>query len=126
MIIILKALILSVVILCFMINSASSQNHNDRLLIGLEVSVVLKKLKLKTGEEFVIDEPPCIPRGIEGITPDGDTVEIYIKRGDLPFDEKRNWKLSEFKSKTVVGIARYKNNRWYVTGDVIMDRVNSK
>ena len=121
---ILKDLITSVAILCFMISTALSQNLNDRSLIGLKVSVVIKKLKLKIEEEFVIDEPPCIPRGIEGTTPGGDTIEIYIKRGDLPFDEKRNWKLSEFKSKSVVGIARYKNNKWYVTGDVIMDRAN--
>ena len=78
---ILKALIPSVAILCFLISSALSQNLNDRSLLGLKVSVVIKKLKLKIENEFVIDEPPCIPIGIEGTTLGGDTVEIYIKRG---------------------------------------------
>lgn len=104
------------------ISNALSQIPNDAELLGQKVSEVIRVLELTIGEHFVIDEPPGVPRGIEGKTPNGETIEIYIRRGDVPFDEKGNWRLDEFENKRIIGIARLKTDGWHIQGEVMLIR----
>jgi len=64
----------------------------------------------------VVNSP--IPRGIKTHGRRGDLVELYVKRGDLPFNRNLDWTLEQFQAKTVIGVARQHDGNWNVVGQV--------
>ena len=75
-------------------------------------------LELELGEYFVLDEPPGVPRGIYGKDKYGHKIQIFIKRGDVPFSEKMDWKLEAFLDKAVIGIVRKTDASNHSYGDM--------
>ena len=88
------------------------------LLIGKTVSDAVEHLNLRVSDDFVIDEPPGVPRGIYGSTPSGDDIELYVHRGDLLFSAHRDWKFEEFLEKQIIGIVKKENGKMNIYGDV--------
>ena len=92
--------------------------YDDKSIVGKSVSQAIELLELDVGEYFVIQEPPGIPRGIYGKDKNGHKIELFVKRGDVPFSEKMDWKLEAFSSKTVIGIIRKTDLNNYSYGDM--------
>ena len=96
--------------------------RQERSLIGLTVADAIRQLRLQLDEDFVINEPPGVPRGVYGETPSGDEIELYIRRGAVPFSEQINWPLQDFEDKRVLGVARRVGGKWQVEGEVMLIR----
>jgi len=94
----------------------------DATLIGMNVSSAIRIAELAPERRFAIDEPPGIPRGIKTHDRRGDIVELYVKRGDLPFSGNMDWNLEQFQTKNVIGVARQHNGNWTVVGEVMLIR----
>ena len=91
-------------------------------MIGMNVSAAAERIGLVPARRFVIDEPPLVPRGVRGKDRRGDLVELYIRRGAVPFTGESQWQFEQFSDKTVIGVARESADRWTVTGEVMLVR----
>jgi hypothetical protein len=94
----------------------------DADVVGHTVRAAMQHLSLQTDQHFVINEPPGVPRGIDGTTPNGDLVELYVRRSAVPFSERMDWTIDQFLDKKVIGIARRHANSWTVHGEVMLIR----
>ena len=94
----------------------------DATLIGMNVSSAIRIAGLAPERRFAIDEPAGIPRGIKTHDRRGDIVELYVKRGDLPFSRNMDWSLEQFQTKAVIGVARQHDGNWSVVGQVMLIR----
>lgn len=91
----------------------------DENLIGLTVPEAMSKLSLQTEKYFVIDEPPAVPRGVFGRTPEGDEITLFIKRGQLPLTFMGGDKLEMYKDIRVIGLKRTKGTLSTCYGEVL-------
>lgn len=73
-------------------------------LVRKTVAEGMAELHLRLGPYFVLQEPPCVPRGIVGRTTSGTEVELFVKRGEVPFSESCRWMVEEFADKRIIGI----------------------
>lgn len=103
-------------------STSSQEEIHHRKLIGSAVSRAIQETGFTPDERFIIEEPPGVPRGIRGRDRSGDRIELYVKRGSVPFSERREWKLQEFMENYVIGVAREQNGRWMATGEVMLIR----
>jgi hypothetical protein len=87
--------------------------------LGKSVGEVIADVPMELGKYFVIEEPPGVGRGIEGKTPAGDEIWVYVDRKDAIFSDKADWKLEQFTDRTVAGVAVKRNGRWHIAGKVI-------
>ena len=95
---------------------------DNATLLGMTVSKAISDAGITLEKPFVIDEPPCVPRGINGHDKSGNEIELYVKRGDVPFSKSRKWTLEQFQNKIVIGVAWEHDEKWTVVGDVMLDR----
>ena len=84
-------------------------------LVGLSVYDALAAGTITLDNSFVIDEPPGVPRGLRGRNAEGQGVKLYIKRGDVPADMNRQWDLSQFADKEVIGFSIERDGDWVTT-----------
>jgi len=82
----------------------------DERLIGLTVEEAIHSIQLRLGEYFILDEPPGIARAVTGYTKNSEQIELYFKRGDVPFNMKMDWKLKDVVHLKVVAIAHKNPN----------------
>ena len=101
------------ILISLLLNSCShlgiDNEFSDKSLIGKDISYAIKQLELKTGKYFVIAEPPGVPRGIYGKDKHDHKVRLFIKRGDVPFSERYDWKLEDFSNKKIIGTLRQRS-----------------
>ncbi len=95
---------------------ARTQSERDEQLIGKTVAEVIALTGLRF--DGVIEEPPFISRGIEGFVRGGALLRLYVGRGE--FRRDMNWKLSEFLSLPVEGVARREKGSWSVYGETML------
>jgi len=98
------------------------QPIDNATLLGMTVSKAISDAGITLERQFVIDEPPCVPRGISGHDKSGNQIELYVKRGDVPFSISRKWTLEQFQNKIVIGVAKENDEKWTVVGDVMLIR----
>jgi hypothetical protein len=79
---------------------------DDAKIVGRTIFQAMSLLSLRIEKSFVIDEPPAVPRGIFGRTPNGDEVILFIRRGQLPLTFKSGDKLELYKDIQVIGLKR--------------------
>jgi hypothetical protein len=95
---------------------------HDPAFIGMDMHQAMSDAELALTRGSVIYEPPGVPRGIQGHDGSGDLVELYVRRGDVPFSENMDSSVEQFRSKSVVGVAREQKGRWTIAGDVMLVR----
>jgi len=88
-------------------------------LVGKPVGEVLRRARVEYGKHAVADEPPGIARAVQGRTGDGHEIWVYVARGSLPFNEKRDWTLAQLAKLPVSGVAVKEGGKWRVAGEVI-------
>ena len=102
--------------------SFSLENRfGDESLIGQTITQAVERLDLNLGEYYVVQEPPGVPRGIYGKDKDGYEVQLFIKRGEVPFSENINWEFSSFLDKRIIGVIRQNKEERYVFGEIPVD-----
>ena len=106
-------------VLCGCNSTSAYTIRSDKDLIGVSVQETIAELGITMKPDFLIDEPPCVARGIRGIAYNGDTIELYIRRGAIPFDANRSYKLANFLALPIIGIARQHDSKWHITGQTI-------
>ncbi len=97
---------------CVVIANAAETKGIETLL-GKSISEGVARLYLKLDEYFVVDEPPCVPRGIRGQSPSGGEVSFIVQCGDVPFRENCKWRFEEFANKRIIGIMQRDRNNVY-------------
>ena len=109
--------------IALLLNSCSHLNtdvkFNDKSLIGKDISHAIKHLKIKFDSSFVINEPPGVPRGVYGKDKYGYQVYLFIKRGDILFRKRFDYKLEEFYNKKIIGIFRDRGKFQDTYGEVL-------
>ena len=93
----------------------------DERLIGLSVGSAVRLTGLQLWEDFVIQEPPGVARGVDGDLPNGDWLRLFIHRGALPdrlADPRWDW--ADCEALPVVGVARRSAGQWAVVGETML------
>ena len=102
---------------CFAVVYAED-NGDIKNLLGKRVSEGVGKLHLKLDEYFVVDEPPCVPRGINGEVSSGAEVSLFVQRGDVPFRESCKWVFEEFANKRIIGVMLRRGGTTIIYGEI--------
>jgi hypothetical protein len=79
---------------------------SDEKFVGKTISSVVDNLVLQIDDNFVIEEPPAVPRGISGTSSNGDRVYLFIQRGQLPLTFEGGDNLKLYTDLKVIGIKR--------------------
>jgi len=79
---------------------------SDEKFLGQTISSVIDNLILQIDDNYVIEEPPAVPRGISGTLLNGDRIYLFIQRGQLPLTFKSGDNLKLYTDLKVIGIKR--------------------
>jgi hypothetical protein len=120
----MKPFLVSIIIACVLIGCASRQEPrvDEASLVGMTVGNAMRATGMAEDAVRIIDEPPGVPRGLAGDNAHGSKVELYVARGSVPMSVKRDWDVSAFLNRPVIGVARETDSGWVITGDVMMIR----
>ncbi len=113
-----QLLLVTCLSLCQCFAVANAEDNGIKNLLGKRVSEGVEILHLKLDESFVVDEPPCVPRGIKGKISSGAEVTLLVRRGDVPFRESCKWVFEEFANKRIIGVMLTHGETMIVYGEI--------
>lgn len=89
-------------------------------LIGNPVSKAILQFEIPKEGIRVINEPPCVNRGISYKYKNGDVIYVYIPKGSIKFDPKHCFaKIEDIVQIDVSGVAYLHEGVWHTYGNVI-------
>lgn len=110
------------VLIFLLISSCSSVIHIkkvDQGLIGGSVKNALSTLSLKLDKVPFYTEPPAVVRGLQGVTPNGENVTIFITRDQVPLTFEGGDNLDLYPDLKVIGVYRAIGDVRICTGNVL-------
>lgn len=97
----------------------SQPGHASEPLVGKTVMQATQLLGVDLANGTILDDPPAVPRGIAFRTKQGDDVQVFIRRGQVPLTFQGGDNLVLYKDLKVIGFRKVEHGIIYCEGEVL-------